>query len=363
MANEKHLELIKQGVEAWNKWKEENPEEKVDLREADLREADLKGANLSEADLFMVDLSEADLSEANLVGARLSKTNLGGVNLKGAYLSGAVIDESTNYEGIVGCQNGVNGFWCEETDSAALMTLTPPGNSMQGSNPDAVIESLKRARRLHGFSMTLVGFVFLIAILGLGKIKFPNIDIELTSDRFGLLAMPMSIGILSLVCSFMADALKGARYLNDRQSAMTVGNFPWVLSKFAGGGRLDKLQSFITRFVMSFHPLFYLYYVGKWEFFDGKLAILNSLIFIIFLTLLLFFSGRMFLLSQSFQRPILFDTRTEEKRQDNLTKLTKAVETQTKAVETQTEAITELLDMLKPKVDSISLNSERKGTV
>ena len=88
---------------------------------------------------------------------------------------------------------------------------------MLGSNPNAVIESLKRARRLHGSSMALIGFVLLIAILGISKpIKFLNTNLEINPNRFGLLAMPMAVGLLTLAASFMSDALKGARYLHDR---------------------------------------------------------------------------------------------------------------------------------------------------
>ena len=31
MANKEHLKILKQGVEAWNKWREENPDVKPDL--------------------------------------------------------------------------------------------------------------------------------------------------------------------------------------------------------------------------------------------------------------------------------------------------------------------------------------------
>ena len=49
MANEEHLKILKQGVEAWNEWREKNPQitpdlSKADLYEADLYEADLNGA-------------------------------------------------------------------------------------------------------------------------------------------------------------------------------------------------------------------------------------------------------------------------------------------------------------------------------
>jgi uncharacterized protein YjbI with pentapeptide repeats len=79
MANEEHVALLKQGVDAWNEWRRENPDvypdlSKVDLRgtdlrKVDLREANLDGANLSEADLRWVLLCGADLCGADLSGA------------------------------------------------------------------------------------------------------------------------------------------------------------------------------------------------------------------------------------------------------------------------------------------------------
>ncbi|NQS97149.1 MAG: toll/interleukin-1 receptor domain-containing protein [candidate division Zixibacteria bacterium] len=71
MANTEHLEILKQGVEVWNKWREENPGVVPDLLKADLLKADLSEADLSEADL-----GEADLSVANLRGADLTKAIL-----------------------------------------------------------------------------------------------------------------------------------------------------------------------------------------------------------------------------------------------------------------------------------------------
>ena len=55
MANPEHLKILKQGVDAWNAWRGQNPEICPDLSEADfsgahLRRMDLHGANLLEAD-------------------------------------------------------------------------------------------------------------------------------------------------------------------------------------------------------------------------------------------------------------------------------------------------------------------------
>ena len=51
MANEEQLNLIKQGVEKWNQWREDNADIKPDLSECDLRQANLQKVNLSYANL------------------------------------------------------------------------------------------------------------------------------------------------------------------------------------------------------------------------------------------------------------------------------------------------------------------------
>lgn len=102
MANEEHEALLKQGVESWNQWREENPELVPDLSQASLSRAnlneanlsgvnlqnsDLRMANLSDADLQGADLSSADLRGANLRGVNLNLANLTGTDLNGAYLT------------------------------------------------------------------------------------------------------------------------------------------------------------------------------------------------------------------------------------------------------------------------------------
>ena len=92
MANPEHLAILKQGVEVWNKWRDENKYQYVrpDLRGANLIRANLFSADLSEANLFSADLSEANLGSANLIRANLcGATKLSGANLDGANLSDA----------------------------------------------------------------------------------------------------------------------------------------------------------------------------------------------------------------------------------------------------------------------------------
>lgn len=47
MANEEHLAILKNGVEAWNLWRKENP----DVEEPDISGADLRGEPLAAARL------------------------------------------------------------------------------------------------------------------------------------------------------------------------------------------------------------------------------------------------------------------------------------------------------------------------
>lgn len=100
MANEEHLNFLKQGVKTWNQWRKEKPDiiqpdlskvnlSKADLSEAHLHKTDLHDANLTEAHLHKADLRDANLIEAYLFRANLFGANLSGADLNGAHLNGA----------------------------------------------------------------------------------------------------------------------------------------------------------------------------------------------------------------------------------------------------------------------------------
>lgn len=84
MANPEHLRILRQGVEVWNRWRQENPSIRPNLFDARLPEVDLCRANLSEANLIQIQLPGAKLTNAHFLGAVL----------RGAILTGATLSEA-----------------------------------------------------------------------------------------------------------------------------------------------------------------------------------------------------------------------------------------------------------------------------
>ncbi len=76
MADSAHLAKLREGVLAWNEWREANRETLPNLQGAKLRAANLQGANLIRANL-----QGASLQEANLQGAILVLANLEGAEV------------------------------------------------------------------------------------------------------------------------------------------------------------------------------------------------------------------------------------------------------------------------------------------
>jgi uncharacterized protein YjbI with pentapeptide repeats len=84
MADEKYVKILEQGVEAWNAWREQNPEVAPDLRAMNLREKNLEGIDFRATDLSNANLHQTNLSKANLRKAVLRDANLFETNLQEA---------------------------------------------------------------------------------------------------------------------------------------------------------------------------------------------------------------------------------------------------------------------------------------
>ena len=129
MANPEHLEILKQGVEVWNKWREETDEVEVDLTEADLVEANLRGAYLG----------KANLQGAHLRGANLQGAYLGEANLQKAAFGKATLQEASFHD-------------ADFTGARGLLANQFAGANVSGAKLPEKIEKLKDSFRLKNYS-------------------------------------------------------------------------------------------------------------------------------------------------------------------------------------------------------------------
>src|SRR5260370_1429871 len=116
MANQKHLDRMKQGTDVWNSWRKQHPEIQP---------------NLSRANLSKANLSYADLSGAHLNGANLSRTILVGTNLTNTTLQDCSI-------------YGISA-WDVKLDGAKQvnLTITP------ADQPTITVDNLKIAQLIY----------------------------------------------------------------------------------------------------------------------------------------------------------------------------------------------------------------------
>lgn len=109
MANSEHVKSIKEGVDFWNKWRNENPDILPDLGWANLVSLNLNGIELNGCNLKLAfcrdsSLVNAQFKNANLYGTNFQNSNLKGsnfenANLEGAHLTNAVL-EGANMRGV-----------------------------------------------------------------------------------------------------------------------------------------------------------------------------------------------------------------------------------------------------------------------
>jgi uncharacterized protein YjbI with pentapeptide repeats len=94
MANQEHVNILRQGTEVWNRWREEKPDIQPILTEASLVKCSLQGANLKGVRLNRADLSKADLQGADFRNAIMKRCNLFETNLTHAQLYQADLREA-----------------------------------------------------------------------------------------------------------------------------------------------------------------------------------------------------------------------------------------------------------------------------
>jgi uncharacterized protein YjbI with pentapeptide repeats len=148
MANPDHLKMLRQGVDAWNAWRKEEP-----FITPDLSGANLRGTNHSEAFLAWVNFSGANLSGADLGGVVLWGAKLIGANLIGAKLSGANLSAADlSLAKLIGAKlSGAN------LSAAKLIDADLMGANLSGANLSGAyfISAKLSAANLHAANLTV----------------------------------------------------------------------------------------------------------------------------------------------------------------------------------------------------------------
>jgi uncharacterized protein YjbI with pentapeptide repeats len=212
VADEKQLAILRQGPDAWNKWRKKQPsgraDVEADLSRANLRWANLRWANLSGADLREADLREADLRGANLSWADLRGANLRGANLRGANLRGANLREANLREANLREANlsranlrgaDLRGADLREADpsEANLREADPSEANLRGAD---LLEADLREADLRGANLSgadLSGAD--LSEVRVGYTIFADVDLSAVKSLEGIRHMdPSSIGIDSI---------------------------------------------------------------------------------------------------------------------------------------------------------------------
>lgn len=145
MANESHLNILRQGVEVWNSWRDRNPSIAPDLSElnvtASAAEAwnfwrkqasttsnwsghippNLSGSNLAGAYFAEANLADVNLSKANLIKAAFHKSDLSSADLTGADLTETYCYETSLWGTLLAGANLTKGYFDRSDLQAAHM--------------------------------------------------------------------------------------------------------------------------------------------------------------------------------------------------------------------------------------------------
>jgi uncharacterized protein YjbI with pentapeptide repeats len=110
MADQEHLDILKQGVDVWNEWRRKTSDKWFDLSQTDLSEINLLGANLRQGTLRGANLSRAYLNGAELSWTDLSETKMRKADLRfvhavNAHFCGADLRDSIFFEANLGEAN------------------------------------------------------------------------------------------------------------------------------------------------------------------------------------------------------------------------------------------------------------------
>ncbi len=246
------LAKLKEGVEAWNAWRKENPEVKIDLSGADLSGAslfrvdlsgaDLIGGNLSDSYLGNADFSGANLAYANLSRAMLTAANLGGADLRVANLSGAEFEYAKLNGAILVYANLSSAILTYANLSGAVLSLANFANT----RITGVIYSRRLLRnRCHG--------VRAAECYGDAQFRRDVMDQDILDQRLSAIERSVPANAYSILW-FVQALLSGVKFLPLFAGALVGLLFKSMIEPFDGTALIGSVSAGQFSALMSFLP-------------------------------------------------------------------------------------------------------------
>jgi hypothetical protein len=245
MANQEHLDILKQGVEVWNQWRCEYVHIRPSLTNVNLREANLRQFNFRDTNFTRATLSKADLSEATLIGANLSMADLSMTQFTHATLSNAIL-RGANLYGSDLSETDLKGANFIEADlhEARLIRANLMGADLSGANLTGANLSNATLRRalLIGTNLTRATLTR-CSVYG---ISVWNAELEgALQDSLIITPLGAAVVVDNLEVAQFVYLLLNHKKLRDVFNAVTERGV-LILGRFGGGG-LEVLQAIAAK--------------------------------------------------------------------------------------------------------------------
>ena len=279
MANPEHLEILIQGVEIWNKWREEYPEIRPDLRGGSLwvahidrgqmrdvslggayfRRADVRDTYISGADFVAetmtvrtltirndlqgINLSQADLSGANFKNADLSRANLRCANLSGASL----LETNLEHADLTGCRVYGISAWNVHLENTIQENLV----ITREDEPDITVDNLEIAQFIylllrHKKLRDVLNSVVEKGVLLLGRFSNGGLDLLQT-----VAAKLREMKYIPMIFDF--DRPDNKNYTETVKTLVGLSKF--VIVDLSGPSVPQELYSTVPHFKIPFVPI------------------------------------------------------------------------------------------------------------
>lgn len=238
---------------------------------------------------------------------------------------------------------GLNGIYNRLNNSASLRTEKPKGDEMLGGNEDVILSSLNKSKRAFTTSVSATIIAFTLKFIGVNS--FAYVGLQFNPDAFLILAIPVIFFSLYKSNVLLKDVVANAKYIQSQIGAVKVGRFPWLVSRFWGISKAQKIESYLVRILYCLHPLLLIPIMKSYLSLDmvnnticdlsisenlSNWYLKNSFYFLIPLWSLyisaIYLSIKLFLSSQKMQKPLLFDLQNPAPNTDEMHKIANSIE-------------------------------------